>query len=370
MILGDLGAEVILLDMPRSARNNPTVLPYDTETLYLGHNRNKKSIAVNLKTVEGKEIFYRLVEKVDVIVEPNRPGVLKRRGMDYESVCKINPKLIYCSITSYGQDGPYAQRTGHEINFSGITGIMALTGSKNGPPVYLPSPSIAGLLGGTTQAVIAIIAALYSREMTGKGQYIDVSITDGVLFFHWTDGVQYLLEGRLAERAESPTGSDMACFNCYQAKDGNFFTVGCAEPSEWANLCRLVEREDLIPHQFGAIEKQKEMYTILSNIFITEDCKDWMTKMEKGGVCAGPVYGFEEIFSDPHFQHREVTVELEHPKKGKIKVLNTPFKFSETPAQVRSRPPLHSEHTREVLSNILGYSNVELEQFSRKSIID
>lgn len=174
MILADLGAEVIVVEMPRNAGQTLDVVADDVGALYIAHNRNKKCIVLNLKKDEGKKIFYSLVEKMDVVIEANRPGVLKRRGMDYESVRKLNPRLVYCSITGYGQDGPYAQRTGHEINFAAISGVLGLTGSKNGPPVYLQSPSIAGLLGGVTHAVIAIISALFAREKNGKGQYIDV----------------------------------------------------------------------------------------------------------------------------------------------------------------------------------------------------
>ncbi|MCJ7522829.1 MAG: CoA transferase, partial [Dehalococcoidia bacterium] len=211
MILGDLGAEVIAVEMPKNAGQILDVVSDDTGSLYIGHNRSKKSIAINLKEAKGREILYSLVEKTDVVIEANRPGILKRRGLDYETMSKFNSRLIYCSITGYGQDGPYAQRSGHEINFAGVAGIMALTGSRNGPPVYLQSPSIADLLGGVTNAVIAINAALFAREKIGRGQYIDISITDGAVFYHWIDAQQYLLDGKLPERPESATGSDYAC---------------------------------------------------------------------------------------------------------------------------------------------------------------
>jgi crotonobetainyl-CoA:carnitine CoA-transferase CaiB-like acyl-CoA transferase len=342
----------------------------DVGSLYIGHNRNKKCIVLNLKKDEGKEIFYRLVEKMDVIIEANRPGVLKRRGMDYESVKKLNPRLIYCSITGYGQNGPYAQRTGHEINFAAISGIMGLIGSKNGPPVYLQSPSIADLLGGVTYAVMAINAALFAREKNGKGQYIDVSITDGTIFYHWIDGQAYLLNGNLPERAESATGSDMACLNTYKAGDGKYFTVGCAEPWLWAKFCKILGREDFIPHQFDDVDKQKEMYQALSGFFATKDRDEWVKLLDEADIGVGPVYNFEEIFSDPHFKHRKVLVEIQHPKLGKIKMLNTPFKFSETPAEVRTRPPLWGEHSREILSKVLGYSKAQIDRLLREKVIE
>ncbi|MCJ7520760.1 MAG: CoA transferase [Dehalococcoidia bacterium] len=370
MILGDLGAEVIAVEMPKGAGQTLDVVSDDTGSLYIGHNRSKRAIALNLKKEAGKEILYRLVEKVDVIIENNRPGILKRRGMDYETLSKRNPQLVYCSITGYGQDGPYAQRTGHEINFAAVAGIMALTGSKNGPPVYLQSPSIADLLGGVTQAVIAIVAALYARDRIGKGQYIDVSITDGAIFYHWIDGQQYLLAGGLPQRAESPTGSDIACMNVYKAKDGKYLTVGCAEPWLWADLCRLLGREDFISIQYDLTEKQKEMYDAFSEVFATKDRDEWVRLLEEIDVGVGPVYDFEEMFSDPHFRHRKITAEVEHPRLGKIRVLNTPFKFSETPAEVRSSPPLWGEHTREVLSDLLGYADDEIDRLLQEGVIE
>jgi len=370
MILADLGAEVIVVEMPKTAGQTLEVVSDDVGSLYIGHNRNKKCVVINLKKEEGKKIFSRLVRKMDVLIEANRPGVLKRRGMDYDSVKQLNPRLIYCSITAYGQDGPYAQRTGHEINFAAISGVMGLIGSKNGPPVYLQSPSIADLLGGVTHAVMAITAALFAREKNGKGQYIDVSITDGTIFYHWIDGQSYLLNGNLPERAESPTGSDMACMNTYKAGDGKYFTVGCAEPWLWAKLCKMLGREDFIPHQFDDVDKQNEIYQAFSEVFATRDRGEWVKLLDEADIGVGPVYNFEEIFSDPHFKHRKVLTEIEHSKLGKIKLLNTPFKFSETPAEVRASPPLWGEHTREILRDMLGYRKAQIDRLLKEGVIE
>ena len=370
MILGDLGAEVIVVEMPRNAGQTLDVVSDDVGSLYIGHNRNKKCIVLNLKSEEGKKILYQLVEKMDVVIEANRPGVLKRRGMDYESLGKINPRIIYCSITGYGQDGPYAQKTGHEINFAAVSGIMALTGSKNGPPVYLQSPSIADLLGGVTHAVIAITSALYAREKMGKGQYIDVSITDGAAFYHWIDAQAYLMNGTMPERAEMPTGSDMACMNSYKAKDGKYFTVGCAEPWLWERLCRILGKEEFLGSQYEPLEKQTEMYEAFSEVFATKNRAEWLKLLDDADIGTGPVYNFEEMFSDPHFKHRKILVDVEHPKLGKLKLLNTPFKFSGTPAEVKTRPPLRGEHTRAVLINILGYSEAQIDHLLKQGIIE
>jgi crotonobetainyl-CoA:carnitine CoA-transferase CaiB-like acyl-CoA transferase len=347
-----------------------SMMTSDTEPHYIGLNRNKKSIALNLKKDEGKEIFYRLAEKVDVILETNRPGTLKRRGMDYETVSKLNPRLIYCSITGYGQKGPYARRPGHDINFVAMSGILGLSGSKNGPPSYVVSPMIADVLGGTNQAVIAILAALLARDKTGKGQYIDVSSTDGAVFYHWVHAPQFFRDGVSPERADSPTGSDVAWMNIYKAKDGKYFTIGCFEPWLWGNLCKLVGREDLIPKHFGTLEEQQKSYQALSQAFAAKNRDEWVKLLDEADVCVAPVYNFEEMFADPHYQDHHVAVEMEHPKLGKVKLLNTPFKLSDTPAQVRTRPPLWAEHTREILSTLLGYSENKIAHLLKEEVIE
>jgi crotonobetainyl-CoA:carnitine CoA-transferase CaiB-like acyl-CoA transferase len=193
MILADFGADVITVETPRFVSELPSLITDDTGARYLGQNRNKKSIALNLKKEEGRKIFYRLSEKADVILETFRPGVVKRLGVDYETVRKFNPMVVYCSISGYGQDGPYALRPGHDLNYVGLAGVLNMIGQKEGPPMYLPV-QMADLAGGTSQATIAILAALIARDTTRKGQYIDVSMTDGVVFYQWTLAMMYLID--------------------------------------------------------------------------------------------------------------------------------------------------------------------------------
>ncbi len=369
MILADFGAEVITVETPRYASQLHSLMTDDSGPRYLGQNRNKKSIALNLKKEEGKNIFYRLAEKADVILETYRPGVVKRLGVDYETVSRINPRLVYCSVTTYGQDGPYAQRAGHDLNAVSLSGVTGLVGPKGKPPMELPF-QIGDLAGGTSQATIAILAALLARERTGKGQYIDVSMTDGVVFYLWTHAMMFFQSGKGPERSDLPTGSDMAWMNIYQGRDGKYFTVGCFEPWLWANLCRLVGREDFIDLHWAPKHKQKKMYRELSKIFLTKDRDEWVDLLDKANVCVSPVYTFEETFADPQIKHRKLVVELEHPKAGTVKLLNTPYKFSGTPAEVRTRPPLYAEHTKEILTTLLGYSEGDFERLCREEVIE
>ena len=181
---------------------------------------------------------------------------------------------------------------------------------------------------------------------------------------------QILLDGTLPRRADSPTGSDMGYMTVCKARDGKYFSVGCAEPWLWTELCAIVGRQDLVPHQCDLTEKQKEIYEAFSEAFASRDRDAWIELLDKAGIGVAPVYEFDEMFADPHFVHRGVLAEVEHPKLGRIKVLNTPFRFSGTPAQVTVRPLLWAEHTREVLSSMLGYSEEDLDQLIREEVIE
>jgi alpha-methylacyl-CoA racemase len=192
MIMADFGAEVITVETPRAASSLSFMFTDDTWFRYVGMNCNKKSIAVNLKHEKGRNIVYRLVEEADVLIEGFRPGASTRMGMDYSTLSERNPRLIYCSITGYGQDSPYANRASHDINIVALTGILGATGPKSGPPIHVISPQISDLAGGNMQAISSILAALYAREKTGKGQFIEVSIADGMVFFNWVMNVRYL----------------------------------------------------------------------------------------------------------------------------------------------------------------------------------
>jgi crotonobetainyl-CoA:carnitine CoA-transferase CaiB-like acyl-CoA transferase len=202
-----------------------------------------------------------------------------------------------------------------------------------------------------------------------KGQYVDISITDGAAFYHWIDAQQYLLDGTLPERAESSTGSDNACMNVYQAGDGKYFTLGCAEPWLWEGLCQLIGREDFVAHHYDPPEKQREMYEAFARVFTTRPRDEWLKLLSDINVSVSPVYDFTEMFTDPHFKHRGITVQVDHPKLGKISMLNTPFKFSGTPAVVENSPPLWGEHTREVLSTVLCYSDGDIDQLIQEDVV-
>ena len=370
MILADLGADVITIETPRGTDTSLSFqFTDDTWYRYLGMNCNKRSIALNLKSLRGKELAYLLVDKADVLIEAFRPGVTERLGIDYETLSKRNPRLVYCSITGYGQDSPYANRASHDINVIAMTGILGATGPRTGPPVFMVFPSISDICT-YCQAIASIVPALYTREKTGKGQYLDVSITDGTMFFNWAMNMRYLASGEISERGMFPTGSDVAWLNVYKTKDNKYIALSCQELQLWSRLCRLMKREEFIPHHFNLGDKQREMYEAFSKAFATKTRDEWMKALDEADVAAAPVYDIAEAYSDAHFKHRSPAVEVDHPKLGSVRVLKSPLRFSETPVQPRTRPPLYGENTVEILQSLAGISKQEIGRLRDEGVIE
>jgi crotonobetainyl-CoA:carnitine CoA-transferase CaiB-like acyl-CoA transferase len=370
MIMADLGADVITVETPRTTGTQSFMFTNDTWFRYVGMNCNKRSVAVNLKHERGRDIVYRLVDGADVFIEGFRPGASARLGMGYETLSARNPRLIYCAITGYGQDSPYVNRGAHDINVVALTGILGATGSKDRPPIHVISPQIADMSGGNIQAITAVLAALYARERTGRGQFIDVAITDGVMFMNWVMNIRYLCDGYVAARSELPTGSDQAWLNVYMAKDGSYLALSCLEPHTWANLCRVVDREDFADQHFAPFEKQRDMYDAFCEIFAKKDRAEWLRLFDEADVAGAPVNTVEEAVADPHVQHRGLVVEVDHPTLGKVRLLRSPFRLSDTPAMPRSRPPLYGEHTSDILRDVIGASDEEIEGLRAEGVVE
>jgi crotonobetainyl-CoA:carnitine CoA-transferase CaiB-like acyl-CoA transferase len=226
------------------------------------------------------------------------------------------------------------------------------------------------MAGGNIQALSAILAALYAREKTGRGQFIDLSITDGVFFMNWVMNVRYLTDGHIAERSELPTGSDQAWLNVYKTRDGSYIALSCLEPHTWANLCRLLGREDYIDQHFTPFEKQKEIYDTFCQIFATKNRDEWLRLFDEADVAGAPVNTIEETMTDAHVKYRELVVEVDHPKMGKVRLLRSPFRFSDTPVMPRVRPPTYGEHTREVLTDDIRASEQEIAGLQEEGVIE
>ena len=363
MFLADFGAEVTTVETPRNDANLPAVFTDDLSPRYLALNRNKKSLAINLRVAEGKEVIYRLAQKVDVIVEGFRPGTMKKLGLDYDSLKKLNSRLIYCSLSGFGQDGPYSLRPGHDVNYLGLSGILDLTRGRDGNPVLIGT-QVADLGGGTSQAVMGILLVLFARQSTGKGQYIDISMFDGIIAWHWTAGTEYLITGELPKRflGESPA------YNIYKSKDGKHITLGIMEPWFWKRFCRAIEREDFISYM-GPSEKSADIIAELAQLFGTRTQDEWMKLLSDIDVPYAPVNTIEEAFSDPQTQHRRMVLDAEHPRVGKLKLLGIPVKLSDTPGEIRTAAPAYGEHTLDILKE-LGYSDSDLKQFREVGAIE
>ena len=369
MLLGDMGAEVIKVEEPGLGDYIRWVPPLikGQSVSHLMLNRNKKSLKLNLKSEKGKEVFYRLLEKSDVVIECFRPGVVKRLGIDYESVKKLNKRIVYCSMSGYGQDGPYRNLPGHDVNYIGYGGVLGITGPSNGAPV-IPGVQIADLTTGLV-AVTAILAAIVARDRMGKGQYVDVSFLDVVTSLVVLPAAFYVGDGRPPTRGRWLLNGGFPCYSVYEAKDGKYLTIGCLEEEFWTNLCLALNVTDFIKRQYTMDDvKLKEMFRTLRKIFKTKNLKHWVNFLSKKDVPCGPVYNIDEVFKDPQVLHRKMVLDAEYPGVGRIKQLGTPIKFSETPCEIKSPPPSFGEHTEEILK-WLGYAEAEILDLRKEGAI-
>lgn len=358
MILADLGADVLRIDPPGRRPPFPVA---DEESFYAYWcwERNKRGMALNLQLEEGRHIFCRLAEGADVVIDGFRPGVLKRMGVDYETVSELNPRIIYCSLTGYGQDGPYRDLPGHDPNYISVAGALGIITDQSGWPV-LPSNLVADMGGGGMHAAVGVLAALMARERTGRGQHVDIAMTDGVVSLLSGIVSQHFLSGT------APGMDTMPFIGVYETSDGRYVTIACLEPRFWENLCRALGREDLIPYQYAEGEKREEIVSFLREAFLKRTRDEWF-ELLKEGTCIAPVYTLDEAFRDPQVQHRQMIVEIDHPRLGKVKQVGISIKLSDTPGQVRHAGTLPGTDTEEVLLG-LGYSSKEIEELRQKGV--
>ncbi len=361
MLLGDLGAQVIKIETPGLGDYMRVIPPFikDARTgeevgaAFLMVNRNKKSVALNFRNARGKEIFLRLVRTADVILETFRPGAAEKWGIGYSATRAINPRIVYCSLSGYGQSGPYRDRAGHDLNYIALAGLLAANGAADGPPIP-PMVQVADLSGGML-AAISILAALIGREKTGVGQYLDVSLFDGALSWASTMMGGTYAAGKSVQRGKMQLNGGMACYNVYETRDGKYLTLGAIEPHFWAAFCKAVGREDLNPRaqEFEAIPE-------VAAIFKTRTFDEWMELFKNVDACVEPVREFAETLNDPHVQQRGLVTEVDG-----VKQIGSVFVFAENP---NLPPPRQGEHTREVLREI-GLSDEELTQLHQAEII-
>jgi alpha-methylacyl-CoA racemase len=362
LLLADFGAEVLKVEdtgMGDYIRWSPPYLDGAEDSarsaLYLALNRGKRSIRLNLKEERGREVLLRLARDYDVLVESFRPGVLDRLGVGWERLREENPRLVYCAITGYGQDGPYTERSGHDMNYLALNGLLGLTGDADGPPVQ-SAGQIADLGGGALMAAFGILAALRERERSGRGQLVDASMFDGSLAWLALVAAKYLAGGRVPGRGELELAGGFICYRPYACRDG-WVTLGALEPKFWQAWCRGVGRDDLTESQFEP--PGSEAHAQVERIFLERTREDWREFASQHDCCLEPVLGLDEALGSELVRAREMVVELEQPGAGAVRQLGVPVKLSRTPGGPQGPGPALGEHTAEVLRG-LGYSEADI----------
>jgi formyl-CoA transferase len=364
-LLADMGADVIKVEPPGGGDHSRHIGRQFTageSHAFMNLNRSKRSIVLDLKSESGKEILKELAAGADALVENARPGVLERMGLGYEDLREVNPRLVYASISGYGRTGPMSDRGGYDLMSQGFSSLMSFTGEPDRPPVKIPVP-ICDLNAGMYTA-FSILSAIFYRERTGKGQRIDISLTDAGLGYTVWHSSQFFPSGE----APYPKGSAheiSAPYQAFKCADGYLVVGGVSQPN-WERMCRAIGLEDLITREAyltprGRGANYLKLADELEAVFKTERRDVWLERLEAVRVPCGPIHDMTETFEHPQIQAREMAVEVDHPKAGRMKVLAIPPKLSESPPQVRRPAPLLGQHTGEILSE-LGKSGEEIQR--------
>ncbi len=368
MILGDLGADIIKIEEPgpptgrraQQAGNARTAATDFGSSPFNALGRNKKSMGLNLKSGPGKEIFLRLAQRADVLVEEYRPGVMKRLGIGWEVLSVRNPRLIYCAITGYGQNGPSRDAVGHDLNYIATAGALGIIGRAGQPPT-IPHNLLADYAGGGMHGAIGVLAALVARNQTGRGQYVDIAMLDGTIALLAQAFSSYFGTGKHPQRGENTTDGLLPHYNAYLTRDNKYITIGAIEPWFFANLCRALECEQYIPFEFDS-SKRDEIRAYFTEKFKTKTRDEWFEILSKTDICVGKMNMLGEVGDDPQVRAREMIVEVEAPGGQKVKQVGVSVKLSDTPGSIRTLAPALGQHTSEILGE-LGYSEEQLERW-------
>src|SRR5579875_856532 len=369
-MLADFGADVIKVEEPGTGDYGRYMHPHGPGGMslyFLAINRNKRSLTLNLKSAQGREIFLRLVRASDVVLESFRPGVMTRLGLGYEQLKEVKPDIIYCAISGYGQDGPYRDKAGHDLNYVGYAGLLDYNRGPDGAPV-MPPTQLGDLAGGSFMAVIGITTALAGRALTGEGRMIDVSMTEGVMALLPLVTTAYLNTGHAPRPGHSTLDGGLPCYNIYETKDGKHVTLAALEGKFWQTFCMRIGHLELLPFHIphGAQEREQAM-AILREVFKTKTRDEWVAEFADIDACVGPVYSLDEAMNDPQVQARGVTVTS---GKGETAFRTLPSfpRLSDAPAEQRYSAPALGEHTDELLRAI-GYSDTDIAQFRQEGAI-
>jgi len=372
MMLADMGAEVIKVEMPGTGDDSRAWGPPFVEgesAYFMSINRNKKSITLDMKGDKAIEIIMKLIKGSDVLVENFRPGAMERLGLAYQQVKAVNPRLVYCSISGFGQNGPYRMLPGFDQVLQGMGGLMSITGEPDGPPVKVGVP-IADITAGMF-AAYGIAIALFTREKTGSGQMVDISLLDSQVALLTYRAGSFFASGEIPKRIGS--GHPVIVpYQAFKARDV-YINIAVGNDQLWGKFCKAVGLEDIMnDHRFATnakrVQNRDEVVKAVGDLIATKNGEEWLKILTDAGIPCGPIYTVDKIFSDPQVIHRQMVAELHHPKAGTIKVTGNPVKLSDTPGEPSVAPPLLGQHTQEVLEG-LGYSAKEIEELKQAKLI-
>lgn len=369
MMLADLGADVLRIEAPNRFDFGRLAPPFDGDTSawHALVNRSKRSMALNLKHPQAIEIVKKLVKEYDIVLEQFRPGVMDRLGIGYQALQAVNPSLIYCAITGYGQTGPLKGRAGHDINYVGLSGIMGHIGRKGSDPVPLSIP-LGDMGGGSFGAITAILAAVIHRTQTGEGQFVDISMFDATIAWNSLAARYYLVAGEEPEQ-EAHTLNGGSYYDYYRTADGRYLSVGSLEPKFWIRFCQVVGRPDLMieGHILADEEQQQVIKQEISDIIASRTLDEWKPLFAQIDACVEPVLTVAEMTEHPQTQARQMIVHVPKPEGGTQAQIAHPFKFSKSKATYKHIGAKLGQHTQEVLAN-LGYNNEQLAQLQAEGV--
>jgi crotonobetainyl-CoA:carnitine CoA-transferase CaiB-like acyl-CoA transferase len=358
MIFSNFGAEVIRIEPPDGGDwlREAGTIDASMQCLFQILNLGKKSLSLNLKSQEGRQIFLKLVKTTDVLFETFRPGVMERMGVGYEELCRVNQGLIYCSLTGYGKEGAYRERVGHDLNYIGLTGLLDLTGHKDGPPI-IPATQVADIMGGLW-AAIGILIALKSRQHTGRGMRVDGSLLGAALASLPVE-ISRNMGGKPTGRGLGELSGGVVCYNVYETKDGEYMTLAALEPRFWLNFCRTVEKEHLVGRQYAKAAPGEEVYEEIVDLFLSLTKQEWVSLLSGVEACCDPIEPLE---------HALVSEPIQSLEMFKGNGLYPPIRLSNMSEPMREGAPQLGQHASAILHE-LGYSDLEIERLRRENIM-